>query len=171
MHVIIEEITHQHERKEFDCGNHELNRFLQLQARQKTVKHIAKTYVACRDDIPTAVIGFHTLTEYTVLTPPAHKTYKKYPHPRHAIKLARLAVDQAYQGRKLGEKLLIDAIYRTVLVAQQLSAIGLFVDPMTPEVMPFYRQYGFLVANSDDTACFEMWLPIKTCTEVVKMLL
>lgn len=166
MSVIIEEITRQHDRKAFDCGVSELNQFLQQQARQKTVKHISKTYVACRDSAPSTIIGYHTLTGYSVTTPPAHRDYKKHPHPLSAVKLARLAVDCSHQGQRLGEQLLIDAIYRTVLVAQQISAIGLFVDPVTTEVIPFYQQYGFLPADPNDNSRLEMWLPIKTCTEV-----
>ncbi len=171
MSVIIQEITRHHNRKAFDCGISELNQFLQQQARQKTVKHISKTYVICRDSAPTTIIGYHTLTGYSVITPPAHRDYKKYPHPLSAVKLARLAVDRSHQGQRLGERLLIDAIYRTVLVAQQISAIGLFVDPMTPEVIPFYQQYGFLQADPDDHSRLEMWLPIRTCIEVVSALL
>ena len=171
MSVIIEEITRQHNRKAFDCGISELNQFLQQQARQKTVKHISKTYVACRNSAPTTIIGYHTLTGYSVTTPPTHRDYKKYPHPLSAVKLARLAVDRSHQGQRLGEQLLIDAIYRTVLVAQQISAIGLFVDPMTPEVIPFYRQYDFFLADPDDRSRLEMWLPIETCIEVASTLL
>ena len=171
MSVIIEEITRQHNRKTFDCGISELNQFLQQQARQKAAKHISKTYVACRESAPATIIGYHTLTGYSVTTPPAHRDYKKYPHPLNAVKLARLAVDLSHQGQRLGETLLIDAIYRTVLVAQQISAIGLFVDPMTPEVIPFYQQYDFLPADPDKPSCIEMWLPIATCIEITNTLL
>ena len=167
MSVIIEEITRQHDRKTFDCGVSELNQFLQQQARQKTVKHISKTCVACLDSAPSTIIGYHTLTGYSVTTPPAHRDYKKYPHPLSAVKLARLAVDCSHQGQRLGEQLLIDAIYRTVLAAQQISVIGLFVDPVTTEVIPFYQQYGLLPADPDDDSRLEMWLPIKTCIEVI----
>ncbi|MBD2796496.1 GNAT family N-acetyltransferase [Xenorhabdus sp. 18] len=167
MSMIIEEITQQHNRKAFDCGIHELNQFLQQQARQKTIKHIAKSYVACRASEPTTILGYYTLTGYSVITPPAHRDYKKYPHPLNAVKLARLAVDRSYQGQRIGEKLLVDAIYRTVLVSQQISAIGLFVDPMNSKVIPFYQQYGFLSVEPEDHLCIEMWLPIKTCMEVV----
>jgi len=170
MSAIIEGITRQHNRKAFDCGISELNQFLQQQARQKTVKHISKTYVICRDSAPTIIIGYHTLTGYSVTMPPAHKNYKQYPHPLSAVKLARLAVDRLHQGQRFGEQLLIDAIYRTVLIAQQISAIGLFVDPMTPEVIPFYQQYDFLPANPDDHSRLEMWLPIETCIEVASNL-
>ncbi len=166
MPVIIEKITRQHDRKAFDCGVSELNQFLQQQARQKTTKHISKTYVACQDSAPTTIIGYYTLTGYSVITPPAHRDYKKYPHPLSAVKLARLAVDCSHQGQRLDEQLLIDTICRTVLVAQQISAIGLFVDPMTPEVISFYQQYGFLPADPGDCSHLEMWLPIKTCIEI-----
>ncbi|EAX3249500.1 N-acetyltransferase, partial [Salmonella enterica] len=51
----IEEVSKHHDRKAFDCGVNELNQFLQLQARQKAEKNIAKTYVACRDSSPTKI--------------------------------------------------------------------------------------------------------------------
>lgn len=170
MSIIIEEITQQHNRKTFDCGVTELDQFLQQQARQKTAKHISKTYVACRDSAPAAIMGYYTLTGYSVTTPPSHRDYKKHPHPLSAVKLARLAVDRSQQGQRLGERLLIDAICRTVLVAQQISAIGLFVDPMTPQVVPFYQQYDFLPADPGGHSRLEMWLPIKTCIEIASTL-
>jgi len=82
--------------------------------------------------------------------------------------LTGLAVARSQQGLGLGERLLIDAIYRTVLVAQQISTIGLFVDPMAPEVIPFYQQYDFLQADAKDHSRLEMWLPIKTCIEIAE---
>ena len=170
MSIIIEEITQQHHRKTFDCGVTELDHFLQQQARQKNVKHISKSYVACRDSAPAAIMGYYTLTGYSVTAPPSHRDYKNYPHPLSAVKLARLAVDRSQQGQRLGERLLIDAICRTVLVEQQISAIGLFVDPMTPQVVPFYQQYDFLPADPGDHSRLEMWLPIKTCMEIASAL-
>ncbi|MFV1984375.1 MAG: N-acetyltransferase [Thiohalomonadales bacterium] len=166
MSIIIDAVTRHHDRKTFDCGVTELNRFLQQQARQKTAKHISKTYVACRDSAPDTIIGYHTLTGYSVTTPPDHRDYNKYPHPLSAVKMARLAVACSQQGLGLGERLLIDAIYRTVLVAQQISTIGLFVDAMTPQIIPFYQQYNFLPVDPDDHSRLEMWLPITTCIEI-----
>ena len=80
-------------------------------------------------------------------------------------------MDSSRQGQRLDEQLLIDAIYRTVLVAQQISAIGLFVDPLTPQVVPFYQQYGFLPTDPEDHSQLEIWLPIKTCMEIANTLL
>jgi len=168
MSVIIEEITRQHDRKAFDCGIEELNRFLQQQARQKSVKHISKTYVACHDSLSINVIGYYTLTGYSVTVPPAHQYYQKYPHPLSAVKLARLAVAISFQGQRLGERLLIDAIYRTVYVAKQISTIGLFVDPMMPEVVSFYDQYGFVPVYPEDKTRIDMWLPTEVCLEIAR---
>jgi hypothetical protein len=87
MSVIIEELARQHDRKAFDCGVSELNQFLQQarqlqqQARQKTVKHISRTYVARRNSVLSTIIGYHTPTGYAVTTPPAHRNHKKHPHP------------------------------------------------------------------------------------------
>ena len=81
------------------------------------------------------------------------------------MKLARLAVDHRQQGKRIGELLLIDAIHRTVLVAELISAIGLFVDPMTSKVIPFYEQYGFLFTDRSEGR-LEMWLPIQTCMDI-----
>lgn len=168
MSINIEEISRQHNRKLFDCGVQELNQFSQQQARQKTIKHISKTYVACWSAEPTIIMGYHTLTGYSIATPLSHRDYKNYPHPLSAIKLARLAVDRTQQGQRLGERLLIDAIHRTVLVSQQISIIGLFVDPMNTQVIPFYQQYGFKPANPDNDTKLELWLPIRTCTDMVQ---
>ncbi|CAM3557644.1 conserved hypothetical protein [Xenorhabdus nematophila ATCC 19061] len=84
-------------------------------------------------------LGYYTLTDYSLIIPPSHRNYKKYPHSLNAVKLVRLVVDKIYQDQRVGEKLLIDAIYRTILVSQQILAIGLFVDPMDSKVIPFYQ--------------------------------
>lgn len=171
MSRIIEELTKGHDRKTFDCGVAELNHFLKQQARQKNAKNISKTYVATHQSAPSTIIGYHTLTGYSVTIPPVHRNYKNYPHPLSGVKLARLGVDLSQQGQKLGERLLIDAIYRTTLVAQQIATIGLFVDPLTPQIVPFYQQYGFVSAVPDDHSRLEMWLPIKTCIEIAEAII
>ena len=170
MLIRIEELSKHHQRKIFDCGVAELNKFLQQQARQSTSKQISKTWVACAASAPDVILGYHTITGYSVITPPAHKLYKQYPHPLAAVKLARLAVDQTNQGKRIGERLLVDAIYRTALVAEQISAIGLFVDPMSPEIVSFYQQFGFQKADRGDPSRLEMWLPISNCYHIAQQI-
>lgn len=163
--LVIEALSQDHQRGAFDCGVAELNRFLHQQARQKASRHIAKTFVANAPE-DTKIKGYYTLTGYSVTVPPEHPAYKKYPHPLSAVKLARLAVDLSSQKQHIGARLLVDAIIRTAAVDQQITTIGLFVDPMTVDVVPFYEQYGFLKADPGQPSRLEMWLPIRACLEV-----
>ncbi|MGI9278478.1 MAG: hypothetical protein ACR2PX_02475 [Endozoicomonas sp.] len=47
--------------------------------------------------------------------------------------------------------------------ATEISTIGLFVDPMKPDVVPFYQQYGFYRLIREDSGRIEMWLLVATC--------
>lgn len=166
MSIRIEEITKQHDRKHFDCGNTALNDYLAKNARVAVDRNIARTYIATRVSAPQTVLGYHTIINYSVTVPPPVKPYKNYPHPLPAIKLARLAVDRSQQGQGLGELLLIDAITRAVTVADIVGAIGLYVDPTSPDVVSFYEQYGFSKGEPDDPSSLEMWLPMATCVQL-----
>lgn len=165
----IEVIQSSHDREVFDCGVEELNIFLKRQARQAAEKkRISTTYVACPSENPTQIIGYYTLVNYSITVPPSLRTYKNYPHPLPAIKLARLAVDQKWQKRRLGELLLVDAIKKTVEVSGMIANIGLFVDPSTPPIVEFYKGYGFATVEPNDREKLEMWLPIDACKKVVE---
>ncbi|MBX9868429.1 MAG: N-acetyltransferase, partial [Burkholderiaceae bacterium] len=50
-----------HDVKEFNCGNQDLNIFLQETAGQHQRKLISKTYVLVDDEASTEVMGFYTL--------------------------------------------------------------------------------------------------------------
>ena len=50
-----------HDRKAFDCGNEDLNRYLREQARQDTKKRVAASFVFTQPGSP-AVLGFYTLS-------------------------------------------------------------------------------------------------------------
>jgi len=168
MAITIKEVTKQHKRKAFDCGEPALNAYLQQHARQAGERNIAKTYVACQDTTPLDMLGYYSLTGYSVTIPPDHPYYQRYPHPLTAVKLVRLATDKTQQRRGIGELLLFDAIMQTTRVADQIGAIGLYVDPMTPGLMSYYESYGFLPSQPANAEQLEMWLPLATCLEVIE---
>ena len=58
--------------------------------------------------------------------------------------LARLAVDTRCQTQRLGSALLRDALRRSALLADQAGVYAVYVQATTPEVVPFYRKYGFV---------------------------
>ncbi len=71
---------------------------------------------------------------------------KKLPKRIPGIRLGRLAVDQRYQGMRLGELLMMDAISRAQRVHQEARVVGLFVDVLDERAAGFYWHFGFMAA-------------------------
>ena len=59
------------------------------------------------------------------------------------MRLARLAVNAASQGKGLGTLLLMDALMRTQRIQKEAGGIGLFVDPIDAKAADFYQKFGF----------------------------
>ena len=57
--------------------------------------------------------------------------------------MGRLAVSLNFQGQKLGELLLIDALKRSYYVSQEIGSMVVVVDPMDESATRFYEKYGF----------------------------
>ena len=73
------------------------------------------------------------------------------------MRLGRLAVDKQYQGKRLGEVLLVDALTRARRIHIDAGGIGLFVDALDHEAAGFYTRFGFLPMPDDPLLLF---LPI-----------
>ncbi len=70
-------------------------------------------------------------------------------HPIPAMLLARLAVDQAVQGKGIGAFLLRDAMSRALSVAEQAGMRLLLVHALNDEARAFYEYFGFESSPSD----------------------
>jgi GNAT superfamily N-acetyltransferase len=133
-----------HEVKAFDCGNNDLNIFLQTTAGQHQRKFISKTYVLVDDEVPTQVMGFYTLAVRRMVAkdlPPI--IAKKLPREVPGFSLARLAVRDDLKGQGHGEYLLYHALDRAARVANEIGGYALFVDAKDETAAAFYRRYGF----------------------------
>jgi ribosomal protein S18 acetylase RimI-like enzyme len=71
-----------------------------------------------------------------------------------ASKLARIAVDSGHQRRGYGGLLLLDAMQRTVAIAENAGLIGLFVDAKDEPAAVYYRKYGFVALKSNPLQLF-----------------
>lgn len=135
----------------FDCGIPKLNEYLIRYAGQNHRKGLGKTNVLIPSVGSPVAVGYHTLSMAQVdlrsLTEKLRKGLPHYPVP--AVRLARLAVDRKWQGKGLGELLLVDAIRRAVLAAQSVAAKLMIVDAMNQQAEGFYLQYGFEPFESD----------------------
>ncbi len=163
---VIELLGKHHDRDGFDCGNEALNQFLKQTARQHIQKGISRTFVLIDTEQPEIIIGFFTLTlcEVRVEKLPS-KFAKKYPHIVPGVKLARLAVSKGYQRQEIGEVMMIEAMQRALVVAENAGGIGLFVDAKDELAKTYYSRYGFV---SLDNALLEMFLPLSTIVQMLE---
>lgn len=135
-----------HDRKSFDCGNEDLNRYLREQARQDAEKRVAAPFVLTQPG-GLAVLGFYTLSALIIpvqeLPPNLMKRLPRYGQLPVTL-LGRLAVDRTVGGQGIGEFLLADALRRSLEGAQQIAAMVGIVDAKDERAESFYRHFDFL---------------------------
>ena len=133
-----------HDRQAFDCGRQDLNDWLRQVARQHQDKGLSKTFVAVRDEAPDRVCGYYALTLAELETHHLPEAWcKKLPRRIPGVRLGRLAIDREFQGKGLGELLLVDALRRAHRIYAGAGGIGLFVNALDEQVAGYYRRFGF----------------------------
>ena len=141
----ISPLAKTHERKSFDCGHEDLNRYLREQARQDAEKRVAAPFVLTQPRDP-KVLGFYTLSSSIIpveeLPPDLMKRLPRYGQLPVTL-LGRLAVDRSAGGQGVGEFLLVDALRRSLEAAQQIAAMAVIVDAKNERAESFYRHFDF----------------------------
>jgi GNAT superfamily N-acetyltransferase len=141
---VIARLARDHSREKFDCGIPVLNTYLQEQAGQDLKRGVAVPYVITRRDDP-VVAGFYTLSNTSVplrdLPEDIAKKLPRYPDVPATL-LGRLAVDRGFRGLRLGERLLLDALERSLATADAIGSVAVIVDAKEGSA-EFYEQYGF----------------------------
>jgi GNAT superfamily N-acetyltransferase len=133
-----------HDRQGFDCGRQELNDWLRQVARQHQDKGLSKTFAAIREEEPARICGYYALTLAELENRHLPEAWrKKLPRRIPGVRLGRLAIDKRYQGKGLGELLLVDALTRAQRIYAEAGGIGLFVDALDEKAAGYYRRFGF----------------------------
>lgn len=137
-------LTGSHDRQGFDCGHQELNDWLRQIAGQHQEKGLSRTFVATLDEAPDCICGYYALTLAELENRTLPEAWrKKMPRRIPGVKLGRLAVDKRFQGKGLGELLLVDALTRAQRIYQEAGGIGLFVDAIDEQAAGYYKRFGF----------------------------
>jgi GNAT superfamily N-acetyltransferase len=144
----IEKLHRTHAVEPFTCGQPELDRFLKRHALQAQQANSSQTYVAVSDN---EVIGFYTIVAGEVAHARApERVVKGMPrHPIPLLVLARLAVHIKAQGHGIGSGLLLDALGRTLHVADMIGVRALAVHAKDERAVAFYRHFGFTPSPTD----------------------
>jgi GNAT superfamily N-acetyltransferase len=142
--MLVQPLTGSHKRQAFDCGRVELANWLRQVARHHQLKGLSKTFVAVQEHEPQRLCGFYALSLAEIDSTHLPSTWRKKLAPRiPGVRLGRLAVDVADQGKKLGELLLINALTRAQRIHHDAGGISLFVNAFDEQAARFYQRFGF----------------------------
>lgn len=127
----------------FSCGEKALEEYLKTRARKEMDHRIAVVYVLY-DAVEERIAGYYTLSSLSVELPEdTRRGLAKYPeYP--ATLIGRLAVDDGYQGRGLGKRLLLDALGRALAGSRTVASYAVITDAKNDRAQAFYSRYGFL---------------------------
>ena len=127
----------------FSCGSPPLDRYIKEQATQDVRRRIASCFVAA--NVHNKVAGYYTLASASVplenFPPTVAKKLPRYPFIP-AVRLGRLAVDQAFKGLGLGKALLGNATYRAA--NSEIASFALIVYAKDESAAGFYRYHEFI---------------------------
>lgn len=137
-----ERLSDRHQLDEFACGTAVLDQWLRRRARRNDAEGASRTIVVC-DDL--RVVGYYSLATGSVAGAAAPgRIRRNMPDPIPVMILGRLAVDQTWQGRGLGNSLLQDAIFRTLAAAEIAGIRALLVHAISDKAKAFYMGRGFI---------------------------
>ena len=136
-------IGQSHKLEEFSCSIASLDRWLKTKAWHNENARASRTYVLCDDD--NNVIGYYALATGSISPNQAPRKVKRnMPNPIPVMVLGRLAVDQNYQGKGLGDALLRDAILRIIQAAEIAGIKAIVVHAISEQAKQYYAARSFI---------------------------
>ena len=161
----------QHDRVSFDCGEIELNTFIQTQAVNHMKAGISRTMVLpallplANQKYP--ICSFYTIAPSSIshesLPKAMAKKLPRYPVP--VFLLAQLAVHNEFQGSGLGKVSLIKALEYFWKINTHMRAYAIVVDCLTTQAESFYAKFGFEVL-CEINGRVRMFIPMKTVVQL-----
>ena len=146
----IEVLQVHHQKKSFNCGQDDLNKFIKQYASQHQKSGTSKTYVAIDDDTQ-QVRGFYCLSSTSIgfdgVDAVLTQRLPRYPLP--CVVIGRFAVDQTAQGRGIGKVLLAHALKQVSKVAQIIGVNFIVIHAKDQKAMEFYQRFGFISLTSN----------------------
>jgi len=155
----IEALNSAHNRKGFSSGVEPLDRYFRELVTQDVKRRVSNCFVAL--DAAGAIAGYYTFAAASLpLT--ELSADEKQRVPRYALLpaglIGRLAVDQKYQGQRLGSALM-DAAARA-----EPAIFALIVDAKDDSAVTFYQRHEFRRFVSKPASLF---LPIATALQAL----
>lgn len=143
---LIELLQNRHDRSQFSCGKEEFDTYLKRQAGQDVRRNISVCYVLVEEG-GQEVCGYYTLSAFGInladLPSEIAQRLPRYPVVPATL-VGRLAIDRQHGGRRLGERLLMDALHRSLQQSEHIASSAVVVEAIDEEARAFYLHFDFL---------------------------
>ncbi|MFI3905678.1 GNAT family N-acetyltransferase [Ochrobactrum sp. S1502_03] len=157
-----------HDRTAFSCGVSQVDNFLKLTANKLSKTDAIRVFILTGAN--KQLKGFYALNVHSVNYKDLPNHYAKN-RPSHgsipAAYISMIGVDSRFQGKGLGEILLVDAMQRVIRVADQIGISVIMLDVLecgnehnTARRLKLYTEkFGFTSLSSNRLRLF---IPVKT---------
>jgi GNAT superfamily N-acetyltransferase len=158
--LAVEPLGPHHDRAGFSCGNASLDDFIRTKARKERELGFSAVFVAVVEMGNRTIYGYYSLAAHSVVVqgipPHARKRFPRYPAVPTTL-LGRLATSVQFQGQRVGEFLLLDALKRALRSSEQVGSYAVVVDAIDRAAISFYTKFGFLPTDERPD---RLYLPI-----------
>ena len=140
----VEYLRKSHDVSSFLCTDDDLNDFLKSDAKKSQDELISITYLCLWQ---TKILGYLTLVTDTIEVKLIEMTdgVDSFPYARYpAVKIARLAVDERFEGFGIGRFLLFWATGKVYQLSKEVGCRYITLDSKR-ESIGFYEKFGFKV--------------------------
>ena len=140
--ISFEHLAAHHDTSSFSCTHQELTDYLISDAQKNQDAHVAATYLAIYEG---GSVGYFSLLNDSIIKKDIDPEDDKdwYNHSYYpAIKIARFAANQEYEGRGVGRAMLTAIRSIAITVSKYSGCCVLTVDAKTDAEL-FYERFGF----------------------------
>lgn len=141
-----------------------MNSFLQKHALNNDRAGLGRTFVAVEPG-QTQVAGYFTAStgsvSFDAIPDHVRKRLPKYPIP--TVHIGRLAVDVKFQGKRLGETLLVESLRKAAMASTSIGVYAVDLFALHDKAKSFYLKYGFVEMLDEP---LHLFLPIETVRTV-----
>ena len=167
--IAIEKLTEEHDAYNFDCGDKDLNEFIQEDALTEKYEGWNQTYVAVQKGTK-KILGFFAISNDSFAITLEVKKEKEKPYPQiPATKIGRLAVDKDYQNKGMGKFLVKYAIgFVTDQICKNTGCRYITVDSYPDKVEWYLKNFPFVentIIKEDSRPCINLILDLKNMAE------
>lgn len=161
-----------HDRAAFCSGANQIDNFIKLSARKHQKGNYTRVWVALDADADEKrILGYYGINAHSIKVDDIPKEYAKNA-PSHgqlpAAYISFFGVSKEFQGKGLGQILLIDCLKRIARMSDELGihvvVLDVLEDENTERRINFYEKHNF---QSFPSMPLRMFLPIKTINKLL----